>query len=283
MTPEETAQWALRVSIASAALSVIGVIWQVALYRLSGARLAVELHSGRLDSYDTLTRGPGNHSRRPLRWNDRGGPAIDVAIITVTNIGRSAVSVRDIGLHLGRIRNGIRWHALSASGIPIAVHEGASTNAGRLDTGSSIVVILDVQSVILQRRRERYPKPVYVRAVATPSGRRKRRSSLRRRWKIAPEQLSIWDDVVVDDEARLYHAVSTAARRNKAGVMTTWATSRKYLADNTEPDYGEFVDALEARGIEENAAANIAMEIILHLDEANTAAVATPEEDDSDE
>ena len=263
MSTAETAQWALRISLLGVAIALTSLVWQLVLYKLSGSRLSLKLEVGRLDTYDTLLRGPRLGARAPAGMSPVSGPAIDVAIITVTNIGRAPVSVSDIGLDTGMTRVKWRLHRSSGVGFPIAVHSGAKDTSARLDAGSSIVLIFDAWTVLLKRREERAPRPLYVRAVATPAGRRKRRSAFRRRWRITTDRLSLWDDVTVDDDARLYHVVSTTARRAGVDVMKAWAPVKVYAEVEDQWTFDGLVAAMTNRGIDEDKAFNIALQVQL--------------------
>jgi hypothetical protein len=54
----KTAEFALWVAIGSASVSLTSLVWQLTLYRLSGARLIVQLIPAVLTEHGHITRGP---------------------------------------------------------------------------------------------------------------------------------------------------------------------------------------------------------------------------------
>ncbi len=64
----ERADWALVISVTSASLSLGALVWQLVLYRLSGARLDVRLIPALVDSTGLIVQGPqsGWTPDRPL-------------------------------------------------------------------------------------------------------------------------------------------------------------------------------------------------------------------------
>ena len=118
---------------------------------------------------------------------------VDLAIIKVTNTGRTPVSVSDIQLDLGRSG----WHRRSRhaiAGRPVVVHECKAIDGDvRLETGQSFSVAMDHEPLIkhalaLKSSKSAWHRPfarsVVVRASATGAGRRPVMSDWRRRWKV---------------------------------------------------------------------------------------------------
>src|SRR6266568_2555169 len=101
MSDATTAQTALLVASVSAGVSLTGLAWQFALYRLSGARLIVRLVPAVLTEVGHIVQGP------PQGWGTsvpedtnivRDRPWVDVAMIKVVNVGRAPISVSTINL-----------------------------------------------------------------------------------------------------------------------------------------------------------------------------------------
>lgn len=97
---------ALIVSITSACITLGGLVWQLTRYRLSGARLRVDLLFHYHDDNRAVRQVAGSR-RRP--WTDprieQHSPevfGIEAVRVRVTNIGRTPVSVDDISLAVGR-------------------------------------------------------------------------------------------------------------------------------------------------------------------------------------
>ncbi len=107
---------ALIVSIISAAITLTGVFWQFTLYRLSGARLRVQLIFEFYPDDTPLNDDPWSligSRRASIQEMTKSLRApistlgIETARVRVTNVGRTPVSVEDIGLDIGRTPG--RW------------------------------------------------------------------------------------------------------------------------------------------------------------------------------
>lgn len=105
---------ALLVAILSAGFTAGALVWQLVLYRLWGSRLDVRLTPAVLNEHGTILHGPdrGFAVDIPAEMKSAGrGWTVDLAEVTVVNIGRTAVSVTDISLDLDR-----RWSSVLARG-----------------------------------------------------------------------------------------------------------------------------------------------------------------------
>lgn len=190
----ETATAALLVAIASAMVSLTGLIWQLALYTLSGSRLDVRLIPAVLTAHGHILRGPDRGWRTDLtdelstRLEDG---YVDLAQIQVVNIGRTPVSVSDICLDFGRARLRPRSrHTISGRLVP--VHGGAEdATSYRLEAGSTVTLLMDVVPLVEHERRT-FPRSRSVRASARPAGRRPVRSPWRCRWKLSKGRKVGW-------------------------------------------------------------------------------------------
>lgn len=195
---------ALTVAISSACISLVSLVWNLTLYRLSGARLVVRLTPAILTAQGHLLRGPekGWSGQIPESFgNVDRDHFVDLAIIKVTNVGRTPVSVSDITLDFGRSGWRPGWRH-TVGGAPIPIHE-CSEVAGdvRLEAGSGVSVAIDHQPLIDYGLQHRSKRSRSIRATATAAGRRPTRSSWRRRWSQG------------DDSKRYYPAVATPERQ----------------------------------------------------------------------
>ena len=201
-TTTTTAHIALIVSIVSASLSLVGVFWQLMLYRLNGARLLVELRPALLDVSDgKLIYGPergwpAKAPPRPELGVSSTGRTIELGHLRVTNVGRAAISVSDVSLDVGRVSRFSR-HRHTIIGIPVETHGSEREQKPvRLEPGSTIFYLVDFWRILRDVRKHR-TGTVAVRASARPAGRRPRRSPWHKRWRIKPgqEALTPWIDV----------------------------------------------------------------------------------------
>src|SRR5437588_10814917 len=128
------ARWALvgsraavTIALVSIAISVVGLAWQLTLYVLSGARIRLQLFPAVMTHRRATIQGPeGRWPKRPPEPAILGDGDlwIELAHVTVANIGRTVVWVSTIGLDLGREswwRH--RWRT-TVSLRPIAVSGG---------------------------------------------------------------------------------------------------------------------------------------------------------------
>jgi hypothetical protein len=71
MVGTSSANLAIGIAIATAFLTLGALIWQFALYRLSGARLDVRFHAARVDWYGNLMRADPRAVPRSIRsWTN---------------------------------------------------------------------------------------------------------------------------------------------------------------------------------------------------------------------
>lgn len=134
-----TATIALLASITSATFTGIGLAWNIALYRLSGPRISVRLRPAKIDSESTLLEGPdeGWSGENPTQFKTRKW-TVDLAEITVTNVGRSPVSASNISLDVKRSTQKRSRKDHTVSGFPAKIYDGLEKNSARLDAGESV-------------------------------------------------------------------------------------------------------------------------------------------------
>lgn len=247
----DTATVAITLAIISAAVTVFGLIWQLALYKLSGARLQVRLRPAVLDELGTLYRGPEN--ARWLLSNPPEAPLVrpsprhvDLAEVRVTNVGRAAISVSDVELDLGA--TGWRWwkrHTIRPK--PFAAWGATADEVLRLDTGESRTVLFDVWSLLHHPMSRREIGDQTIRASAKPAGRRTRRSPWPRRWRYPAGRRTLQLDAVASPELEAYRALWHETRGQEGpppSFLSAWvALDRIMKSGDVSKD--AFRDALE--------------------------------------
>lgn len=237
---------AIIISTVSAAITTGGLIWQITLYRLSGARLHVTLIPCILDSAGTIFRGPakGWTGSGPQFLAQLGKWNIELAEVSVTNIGRTPVSVHNIALDFGRVHPCGR-HTIQ--GTPLEFHGSSSENKHRLEPGDAVSVLFDLSQVVKSVRRSRSGK-VVIRGTAQPVGRTPRRSSWSRRWKLGSDvdvEAMLRPKETITPELRAYRALWRGLQYNqnlKEYIQLTWFAVLPKLKSGVTPD--EVADAL---------------------------------------
>ena len=195
-TANEPDMVARYLAVAGLMLSIGSLCWQLLQFRLSGARIQVRLSPVVFTVHGHTMRGPdgGWENAPPSEFAEelRDG-FIELAVITVVNMGRMPVSVSDITLDHG----GARWrpwkrNATAMQRIPI--HDGKlGTGALRLEVRESADVYMDYLPVVKYLRTQ--PRPAKaIRGSATPAGRRRPKlSAFRKRWKLdAADRTPAW-------------------------------------------------------------------------------------------
>lgn len=249
MTRTETV--AVTVAIISASVTVVGLIWQLALYKLSGARLQVRLRPAVLDDLGTLYRGPEH-----ARWSLSNAPGtllqrpsprhIDLAEVRVTNIGRAAVSVSDVELDLG-VTEWRWWKRHTVRPKPFAAWGATADEVLRLDVGESRTILFDVWSLLHHPMSRRGMGDLTLRASAKPAGRRTRRSPWRRRWRYPAERRTLLLDIDASPELEAYRALWHETRGSDGpptSFLAAWIALQRVMG-SAEPSEDAFRDALE--------------------------------------
>ncbi|SDF64446.1 hypothetical protein SAMN05216553_102472 [Lentzea fradiae] len=234
----DRADVAILISLASAFVTAGGLFWQVMLYRLSGARLNVALRPCLVDEYDTIFRGPsrGWPKTTPAGFFPSSRWTIELAEVTVTNVGRAPISVENVSLDIGRWPRRLfgRW---TVAGVPVSLSKGIRENHCRLEPGDSVTAYLDVWRAIQMARTLR-PR-VVVRASAQPVGRRAKRSLWIQRWTVETGMRSLHPKVDDSPERQAYRELWRSFRLNDE---TASATSLGWAAAHSELKKGGDVD-----------------------------------------
>lgn len=181
-----------RISLLALSLSVAVAVWQLLQYALEGGRVRVRMTPGLLGDY---------YLHNANTWENlgklaakRGGWHVEVAVIEVENLGRTAVTVSDVALDLGPLtwwRPWGRWWV-----VPLALegHEAATMSKHRLEPFDSVRYIYEVWPVLAPSIGEgpQHKRPLRVRATVRVAGKRWRRlSPWRRGWRVLPRQVSL--------------------------------------------------------------------------------------------
>ncbi len=218
---------ALIVSICSASFTGIGLILQSILYRLSGARLKVQLVFGYRADHGLTIIYTG---RRPPKWEDftrNRVPTVGIeyAQVRVTNIGRTPVYVENICLDIGFDR-WFRRTRRAVTPLQFIDPEAESTNmdprsAYRLEPGENISVAFQVwpglaDPALFEHRRIR--KRV-VRGQARAVGRwRVARSPWWRAWRFRKGALSRFRGYVPPPDERVYRVLWKWSSQESVGL-----------------------------------------------------------------
>jgi hypothetical protein len=212
---------ALRVAIASAGFSAGALVWQLCLYRLSGARLIVRLLPVVQDAALVVGTGPDRGWERVRdHLSTLEECAIDLAEVRVTNVGRSPVSVSDLSLDFGRAA---RWRKgrMTMRGFPVALLDGTTETVIRLDAGSTTSQYFDLWTLVDAMREKKPGKTIDVRASAVPAGRRPQRSRRRARWRFEPGRRSLRPDYPETSAVRAYRELWRLNRADEGRASFT--------------------------------------------------------------
>ena len=215
-----TATVALIVSITSACITLGGLVWQFTLYRLSGARLKVELLFYYRDEDRAVVQTSGSKRRAwndPLRdMGDLGFFGIEAARVRVTNVGRSPVSVDEIALDVGPghgqwWNTGRRWIRppafRDADSKELEVREPTPHGPVRLEAGATTSRVYRLWPSLAEHLDAR-GEAVTVRGTAQMAGRRRAKLSSRRiAWKFEPGEETWYLDHEVTPEMRVYRVL----------------------------------------------------------------------------
>lgn len=236
---------AIVIAVGSAVIALGSLVWQICLFRLSGARVRLDVaptvmtHRGTIVTWTTRT-----WPNRPqdVRIDDQD-MWVELVRLRVANLGRSVVWVADLGLDFGRESAFRRRSRTTMTLRPIAVAGGVGDNEPiRLEPGQSASMFIPIVDSIEWASKQTGKAKVLVKAVSTFGGMRTQRSRRRRSWKVSPEA------------ARYPHATVTPNTRLYRLLLESWPSSDisglyDALIDVTvahdDPTRGSVADALE--------------------------------------
>lgn len=208
-----TATTALVVSITSACITLGGLIWNLALYRLSGARLRVQAV---LEFHNEYGHTQAVTGTRRMTWDDfiAGRPGeptplgIEAVRVRVTNVGRSPVSVDNIALDIGRSS---RWRRGRSSVVPWSFRNidasepelnKPTSGPARLEAGDTTSRVYHLWPLV-EHHADRDGETV-IRGTATAAGRRPTLSRRKFAWKFTTGDESWFLDYVMTPDVRVY-------------------------------------------------------------------------------
>jgi len=199
---------AITISLLSITISVVGLLWQLTLYRLSGARLKVGLIPAVITHRGGVVRGPERGwPTKPPEFTvvDAGDLWSDLACISVANIGRTVVWVSDMGLDFGSESKTKAHPRVVVTARPIAIAGGLTDNSReRLEPGQAVEMYVTVIDSIAWARETRRSRRVVVRATATMAGRHATRSPWRRAWRVPGAGLAVYPHAQLTPEVGVF-------------------------------------------------------------------------------
>ncbi|MFB9742565.1 hypothetical protein ACFFOU_15765 [Pseudonocardia sulfidoxydans] len=169
---------------------------------------------------------------------------VDLARVTVTNIGRTAVSISPLELDFGR-RTWWRSDRTGFSGFPVPIQEGKAKNKRRrLEPGEAVDIYFDAWALIESARQHAPGKKVQVRGKCAAVSRKPTLSSRRLRWTISPETECLRPYITVTPELRAFWALWCAlARKRDASISVAWFAVRQALSEGA--DSNKLVEVLD--------------------------------------
>lgn len=261
-----TATIALFVSIGSVCVTLGGLVWQFALYKLSGARLKVQLVFIYLDEAHVLSR---NVTKKRQPWVDDddviklGEYGVEAAEVRVTNVGRSPISVDDISLDLGRPKRLSRYRRSVAF---LRLHDEDSRTAelrdptdgpARLEPGDSASRVFHLWPY-LNHHIDKMGGRINLRGTAHAVGRRSNTRSPRRfGWRFTSSDDTWFTNLEVTPELRVYRrAWVLSYRKHTHGVplLMHREISTKLREGATVDGIAEYLLSLDDSGIYRTAA-----------------------------
>jgi hypothetical protein len=171
--------------------------------------------------------GPEGGWGKSSPLDEKIGPwVIELAQVQVTNIGRTPVSVSDIGIDAGRSKWWRRGR-FSLRGFPVLLLQGIKDEVVNLKPGDTVWVYFDLWQLVESGRKRKIGRTLTIRGTAWPAGRRTRRSPWRLRWRIAAAQTTLRPDAKRAPEAELqaFHALWHWLRsvdKDKEHFLSPW-------------------------------------------------------------
>jgi hypothetical protein len=227
---------ALVVSICSATVALLGFLANLALYKLSGARLKVQLvfcyaDEGGRQTWSKTGRGrPAFTDIARSGVNDMSPFGIEYGRIRVTNVGRTAVSVENISYEVRRRyhwtprrrRSTIQtWQFLQKETDPKDLTPDLS-NPVRLEPGGHITAELYLWPALAAHEHGTRAGAISVRGSAHAVGRKwATRSKRRLAWKIPAGASTYFTDVDVTPDLRVFRELWL--HRHRARISASWA------------------------------------------------------------
>ncbi|WP_142391479.1 hypothetical protein [Mycobacterium sp. ENV421] len=226
---------AFIVSICSASITLLGLAWQLTLYRLSGARLKVQLVFCYTDDGGHMTWRTAGRGR-PAFADVRAGMdgmsdiGIEYGQVRVTNVGRTAVSVESISY---AVRHRYRWtlrrHRATIQPWQFLRKDSDLkdltpdlSNPIRLEPGGHVTAEFYLWPALAGHDHGTREGAISVRGSAHAVGRKwATRSQRRRAWKLPAGATTYFSDVEVTPELRMFRELWS--HQHRARLSAWWA------------------------------------------------------------
>lgn len=294
--PDPLALAAFIVSICSASITLLGLAWQLTLYRLSGARLKVQLVFCYTDESGIQTwRTSGG--RRPAfadiagsGMNNMSSLGVEYGQVRVTNVGRTAVSVENISYAvrrryrwtLRRHRATIQpWQFLRKDSDPKDLTPDLS-NPIRLEPGGHVTAELYLWPALAEHDHGTRAGAISVRGSAHAVGRnRATRSRRRSAWKLPAGATTCFTDLEVTPELRMFRELwlhQHRARLSASWALLMYREINKRLAEGaTSKAIQEYLDGgMERLDDEDKFMGNVLVSFAVYREYHNETPPPTP-------
>ncbi|MEU4554016.1 hypothetical protein [Micromonospora violae] len=199
------------VGVLGFALTLAVAAWNLWKFRQEGGRVHVVMKPGIFDGTSVATMESLSHKLTPynfqanaLRFN------VEVMLIEIENRGRTSVTIRDVGLDLGRVH----WWSLGRQTVSppfIKFNDCEIERKVRLEPFDTVSFLINANDA-LWAIRNRSAGKLTIRAAARVAGRRPSRSAWRKRWRFgegAPPRL--WLDEPFDLTREIYRYLYRSA------------------------------------------------------------------------
>jgi hypothetical protein len=181
-------QAALTIALVSIAISIVGLLWQLTLYRLSGARIRIGFTPVVMTHRGTIVKGSRGQWPKQLPGIaelQESDLWVELAQIDIANVGRTAIWASGIGLDFGPESLLRRRQRLTLSLRPFGVGGGLIDNSPtRLEPGQAVVMYVTLRESITWAGGHHRHERIAVRGTATLAGRRAKRSPWRRALRV---------------------------------------------------------------------------------------------------
>ena len=249
---------ALVISGISLAVSMIVGGWQIVRYLLEGGRVSVRLRKGWLDESRLIEAPPTTlvADIHPRMWQ-LPQLHVEVAVVKVTNKGRTAVTISDPTLDVSKESHGWRrfalwqkrWWQRHTVGVRLYDWQNATTDPiTRLEPFDSVRFVMDLQPIpamLLEENRRRATK---VRGSMEVAGKRlKRRSPRRHAIRIDAASSAVEPGSDLTPELVAFRRSMATQHGTDSGFPPSLAAHsvKKLLQEQPNPDFSAIAEELK--------------------------------------
>jgi hypothetical protein len=236
---------AIVIAIGSAVIALGGLVWQISLYRLSGARVRLDITPALMTHRGTVVTWRAKSWPKPpqdARLDDQD-MWVELARLRVANLGRTVVWVADLGLDFGRESMLRRRSRTSMTLRPVAVAGAVDSNdAIRLEPGQSATMFVPIVGAVRWASEQLGRSRLRVRAATTFGGMRAQRSARRRSWRVGPDSVA-YPHLVVTRNTRLYRLL--LEHWPSSDISKLYDACIEVLVVHDDPSRGSLLDVLE--------------------------------------